>query len=452
MGSILFLQALAWSQTQETSADVIARGQELKESFLELQKKDYTGNGEQENLRIDSVTEGEEMKGNWVSLWSFFSLLTLSTTQIPEAHAQSKRLQNGGRGPGGGDVLLCEKSNSNRFNGIYSYDYVQTRDSLKNENEDEFNFPTGANCLERMNKIATRLSAQNPIMGAGLKDFIKSVPFKGGESSTAKRRWIASGVESAPECHSFDLKDETHLVQTKNCQTCQLFIRDYSRTRAQVLYTYNSGLFKELQTRPEQCSYALIHEWARDFLPDSKDLYFFTASLHSDEFMKGGDLNLLPLDEQTERCFKNATHSPLDANAVDIYFNISALVPPTQDEVERYQDEMVRMSAEIDKDIEERILKLKETPPIGYSEKQVDYLIAKVQREKTAILAGLDAKEISHAEAYNELKRVQSSIPSYRPAEFDIGMMLFMEPMGATKFVPMNDPGPIKMIEIRPKR
>lgn len=452
MGSILFLQALAWSQTHETRADIIDRGQELKESFFELQQQNLNGHRDQENLSIDSATEGEEMKGNWVSIWSFFSLLTLSTTQIPEGHAQGKKLYNGGRGPGGGDVLVCEKNNSNRFDGIYSYDYVQTRDSLKNENEDEFDFPTAASCLERMNKIATRLSAKNPIMGAGLRDFIKSVPFEGGESSTAKRRWIASGAESTPECHSFDLKDETHLVETKNCKTCQLFIRDYSRTRAQVLYTYNSGLFNQLQTRPDQCSYALIHEWARDFLPDSKDLYFFTASLHSDEFMNGGDLNLLPLDAQTERCFENAKHSPLDANAVDIYFNISALVPPTQDEVERYQDEMVRMTAQIDKDIEERILKLKETPPLGYSANQVDYLIAKVQREKIAILAGLDAKEMSHAEAYNELKQVQSSIPSYRPAEFDIGMMLFMEPVGTSRFVPMNDAAPIRMIETKPAR
>lgn len=397
--------------------------------------------------------EEEQMKNNnKFSTWSLIGLLTFGMANAPDANAQ-KRLYNGGRGPGGGDVLLCKKSKDNSFNGEYSYDYIQTRNSLHKENEDEYAFPKDQDCLERVSFIADRLEQVNPVMAEGLKDFIKSAPFSGGETSTNRRRWVPSGSKEAPECHSYDIKDETHLVKADNCQTCQLFNRDYSRTRPQVFYTYNAGLFKEIQKRPTQCSYALIHEWARDFLPDSKDLYFFTASLHSKQFLSKGELSLIPLDQQTESCFEMSKHAPTETDKLSIYFKISSLVPPTQDEVEKYQSEMVKMTKELDRSIDKHLDQLRSHRPIGYNERQLEYLAKRTQRDKLDVMMKLDEKKISHAEAYDELKLIESTLPSYRPPEYDLGMIFLMDAGPAGSFVKPSDyraPSNIKVIDAKP--
>lgn len=419
---VFFFRPLVWADD-----DIVARGEELKKSFLEIQQSAEIQDKEE-------MSAGEEdMNQKWLSIISYFGLIAFGANQISDVNAQ-KRPYNGGRGPGGGDVLLCEKSSSNRFQGIYSYDYVQTRNSLIDENSDEYAFDDSSSCFARMNQIAQRLTEVNPVMGAGLKDFIKSAPWDGGESTTPKRRWISSGEEQRPECHSFDLKDETHLVKSENCQTCQLFIRDYSRTRPQILYTYNAGLFKSLKERPTQCSYALIHEWARDFLPDSKDLYFFTSSLHSKKFFDNGELSLIPLDPATQHCFENSGHAPMDTSIIDTYFQISALVPPTQDEVEQYQKEMIKVTDNLDREIDKQLLKFKEHPPIGFNQAQVDYLIKRTQQRKVAVMSSLDGDEISHTQAYEELKLIQSALPTYEPA-IDINMIFLADPMTAGEFV-----------------
>lgn len=439
--SLLILSALLFRPSVWAESDLINKGEELKKSFLELQKQEV-----EEEMSIGE----EDMNQKWLSIISYFSLITFGATQIEDANAQKK--YNGGRGPGGGDVLLCEKSDSNRFQGIYSYDYVQTRNSLTAENSDEFVFEGESSCRARMDKIAKQLTAVNPVMGAGLKDFISSAPWNGGESATSKRKWISSGEEDRPECHSFDLKDETHLVKSENCQTCQLFIRDYSRTRPQVLYTYNAGLFKNLQARPTQCTYALVHEWARDFLPDSKDLYFFTAALHSKKFMDKGELSLLPLDSATQNCFEKVQHAPLETNNLDMYFKISALVPPTQDEVEKYQSEMVKVTEQLDREIDQQLVVFKESPPMGYNKAQVDYLIKKTQQKKITIMAALDNDEVSHAGAYEELKLIQSAIPTYEPI-IDLNMIFLADPIGAGQFIRSEESdslGNIKMIKTKP--
>ncbi len=438
----IFLEALAWSQESVPNTDMIKQGEELARDFQE---------------QIDSLKEKEEeqMKNkNWFSTWSLIGLFTFGVANSPDANAQ-KRLYNGGRGPGGGDVLLCKKSKDNSFQGEYSYDYIQTRNSLHEENKDEFEFPKDQNCKERINFIAERLASVNPVMAEGLKDFIKSVPFNGGDSSSARRRWVSSGSKETPECHSYDIKDETHLVKADNCQTCQLFNRDYSRTRPQIFYTYNAGLFKDIQKKPTQCSYALIHEWARDFLPDSKDLYFFTASLHSKNFLKNGDLSLIPLDQQTESCFEMSKHAPAQTDKLDIYFKISALVPPTQDEVERYQGEMVRMTKELDRKIDQDIDRMRKHRPIGFNERQVEYLAKKTQMNKIDVMMKLDDKELTHAQAYEELKLIESTLPNYRPKDQDIGMLFLMDSGPVGTFVKPKDSDPrmpanIEIIEAKP--
>lgn len=440
----LFLEPLAWSQETQATPDMIEQGQKLAQEFQ----------AEMDKARETKPEDAQMKNKNWFSTWSLIGLFTFGVTNSPDANAQ-KRLYNGGRGPGGGDVLLCKKSNDNSFKGEYSYDYIQTRNSLHNENEDEFDFPKDFDCADRMDYIADRLASVNPVMAEGLRDFIQSVPFSGGETSTIRRRWVPSGSSEKSECHSYDIKDETHLVKADNCQTCQLFNRDYSRTRPQIFYTYNAGLFNDIQKRPTQCSYALIHEWARDFLPDSKDIYFFTSSLHSKKFLTHGDLSLIPLDQQTESCFEMSKHAPAQTDKLDIYFKISSLVPPTQDEVERYQGEMMKMTKELDRKIDVTIDKMRKNRPIGYNERQVEYMAKKAQFAKMDVMMNLDDKKISYAQAYDELKLIESTLPSYKPIEHDMGMIFLMDatPMGSFVRSPKDSdrmPSNIEIIEAKP--
>lgn len=331
-------------------------------------------------------------------------------------------IDNGGRGPGGGDVLLCEASSDNRFEGIYSYDYIQTRKSLNQENREEFIFPEGLDCLGHIELIHTKLKEVNPILASGLREFIDSLPLQNEPQISALRRWEPISYEDAPvECIGHQINDHTTLVHTPNCRRCQIFVRDYSQVRPSLLYTYDASLLNELSKRPKQCSYALIHEWARDFLPDSKDLYFFTRMLHEKSFHEEGAFSYQSLPEDIAHCLEDINRLPIDTDLLGSYLAIVSQVPPTPQELEQYQREIETRFREINESIDQRIELARDHPPLGMNQRQIDALINRVQNDRQEIQSRLDQKAISHAQAYANLLELRERLPAPpKPPEVDL--------------------------------
>lgn len=366
---------------------------------------------------------------------------------------------NGGRGPGGGDGLLCTKSEENRFQGIYSYSYIQTRKNLFLENNDEFQLPN-TSCLGNLNIIQAKLAEKNPILASGLKDFISSLPIQESPKPNPRRIWSSLSEGDQLQCMGADIPDETKIVQTSNCFKCQMFIRDYSETRPLIIYQYEKALIDKLQEDPQQCSYAFIHEWARDFIPNSKDIYFFTALLHSKEFHETGALSLQNLDEKTAQCLSELNKSSvLDSSSLSDYFDIINQVPPSMSEVESYQKEMQQKYSEMKLLLNNQISEIKKNKPLGYGQSQVDYIVKHTNKRLGEIEWSVLNKKISIAQALQEMMELSQFLPGAPNVERDTtlpGFMLFMEPMDP-KYIPkfeltppLYDPETVEIIKTVP--
>jgi len=360
---------------------------------------------------------------------------------------------NGGRGPGGGDGLLCTKSEDNRFQGIYSYSYIQTRKNLFLENNDEFQLPN-TSCLGNLNAIQAKLLEKNPILASGLKDFISSLPIQENPKPNPRRIWTSLSEGDRLQCMGADIPDETKIVQTDNCFKCQMFIRDYSETRPLIIYQYEKALIDKLKEDPQQCSYAFIHEWARDFIPNSKDIYFFSALLHSKDFHETGDLSLQNLDERTAQCLNELNKSSvLDSSSLSVYFDIINQVPPSVSEVEKYQIEMQQKLKEMRELIEYQMSIMKKNKPLGYSQNQVDFMLNHTQKRLKEIDWSVLNKKISIAQALQEMMELSQFLPGAPNLEKDNtfpGLFLFMEPMDP-KYIPKFETGPGPYEGINPK-
>lgn len=379
---------------------------------------------------VDSGDEMNLLKNNLSFLGLFLGGVLLMQPELSEA--QQKRLQNGGRGPGGGDVMLCKSNPQNRFDGIYSYDYVQTRKSLKEENSDEYEFAAEATCLDRLKAIEKKLQSINPILASGLNEYIGSLPLQARPKKSVLRRWEPISYQQGPiECSGHDIQDETRIISTPNCVQCQMFIRDFSKTNAELIYTYDARLLTELKQAPKQCSYAFIHEWARDFLPDSKDLYFFTRMLHSDAFHKDGVMDYSSIPRTISDCLKQMADEPINMNTIDQYFAIVSQVPPTPQELESYHQEMKLRFNELNASLENRLKNLAAAPPIGYSEARVKSMIHIATEMKETIERDLRNGVISHNEAFVKLTELEVRIPAAKPnplADPFFSGMLFVPP------------------------
>ncbi|PIP94406.1 MAG: hypothetical protein COW00_01160 [Bdellovibrio sp. CG12_big_fil_rev_8_21_14_0_65_39_13] len=352
---------------------------------------------------------------------------------------------NGGRGPGGGDGLLCTQSEANRFHGIYSYSYIQTRKNLFAENVDEHQFPN-TSCIDNLNIIQAKLAEKNPILASGLKDFISSLPIQIDSKPNPRRIWTSLSEGDKLQCMGADIPDETKIVQTENCYKCQMFIRDYSETRPLIIYQYEKALIDKLKEEPQQCSYAFIHEWARDFIPNSKDIYFFTALLHSKDFHETGDLSLQNLDERTAQCLSELNKSSvLDSSSLSVYFDIINQVPPSVSEVEKYQIEMQQKLKEMRKLIDSQMEMMKKNKPLGYSQNQVDFMLNHTQKRMKEIDWSVLNKKISIAQALQEMMELSQFLPGAPNVEKDNtfpGLFLFMEPIMDPKYIPKFETGP----------
>ncbi len=175
----------------------------------------------------------------------------------------------------GGDLVSCKKSSNHRYDGLYSLDYIATRKSHTIENADAFVFPSDSDCMGHLELIKTRLEKISPRLGLSFEAFKRDFFQK-----SRGREFVSQAKDSL-----FDIND-ANLARAlpANCSASQLGIRE--ETMGYVRYQIDGESLRHLsKERPLQCSYFLIHEWARDFLVDSVEIRTLNEFLHSTRFM-----------------------------------------------------------------------------------------------------------------------------------------------------------------------
>jgi hypothetical protein len=325
--------------------------------------------------------------------------------------------RNGGRGPGGGDGIYCSESSSHSFKGWYSYDFIQSRSSLSEPLEKDYSFANQKSCSDYMAKISERLKVLNPLLATGLEHYLDSSPFgKQEQVFGIKREWKALklGDEGGKACFLFDLKDETANVTLENCQKCQLFIRKYSQSESKIFYLYHEAQLNRLMQRPRQCSYAVIHEWARDFLPDSQDLYDFVGYLHSDEFFTSTHFKYVGLtDDPKKRMFKQQGDA-LKNTSLELYFKMASQVPAAPGEVKEFQENFLKQFQDVVIKIEEELVILERVSKKDPFIPDDLHLTGKAWLED--IRYKVRTKQITLGKAFQELMDLQASIPIMKGA------------------------------------
>ena len=322
------------------------------------------------------------------------------------------RGRNGGRGPGGGDGIFCSESKEHSFKGWYSYDFIQSRGSLSQPFVREHNFQHSGSCSDYMTKVEARLKVLNPLLATGLEHYLNSSPFRVSKpSSGIKREWkaLSLGAEGEKTCFLFDLKDETENVSLENCQKCQLFIRKYSQSESKIYYLYHEAQLEKLKLRPRQCSYAVLHEWARDFLPDSQDLYDFVAYLHSKDFFEKSEFKYVGLTDDPKKRMFLEQGDALKNTSLDLYFKMVSQVPAAPGEVKEFQESFLKQFQEVVVKIEEELVILERVSKKDPFIPDNLHLTGKEWLED--IRYRVKTKQITLGKAFQELMDLQASIP-----------------------------------------
>lgn len=197
-----------------------------------------------------------------------------------------------GDGRGGGDVVQCyDNQDISRYSGLYSLDYLLTRENDFNENSSEhFRFANYRSGVDIAFEIATKLEEVSPRASKSLLSFLGLVEntdwANNDKDSDVFRIWI-------PAPRLKDYKDEDFINELpQNCyrddgnmNIMQLILRE--DVNSNILYHYNKKLFNELAGTPLQMSYLLIHEWLRDYTVHASVIRRVTNFLHSQDFFEG---------------------------------------------------------------------------------------------------------------------------------------------------------------------
>jgi|GEM_PF-5444841 len=321
---------------------------------------------------------------------------------------------NGGRGPGGGDSLYCGPSEENDYQGWYSFDFIQSRRNIDEPLKNEMNLSKSAKCLDYLNVIHENLSQKDPILAIGLRHFIDGSPLVGSvdKLKSVKRKWkpLNFGKDGEKKCLVSNITDENKVIDLPNCRTCQMFIRKYSKKDSAIIYFYHENQLEKFKERPRQCSYALLHEWARDFLPNSSDLYDFVSYLHGQEFFSdNSSFRYKEITEGGRNCFFHLKNKPMDTASLDLYFEIVSQVPATPTEVKEYRIDFLKEFEVVVARIEEDIETLEKQTLKGSGVPASIPIIAKNWLNK--VKRGIANKEMTLGQAFQELLDLERSLP-----------------------------------------
>ncbi len=226
------------------------------------------------------------MKGLLLSLIIFSSLTAHSKELMTETPM--------GDGAGnGGDVAICEFSDSNSFEGMYTLDYLLTYQK-RNENRDVDSIEMSS-WRDYADAIHQKLMELAPEMALNFKEFIEDTDNYTDESRFRIWRDASHGL--------IDIQDEGMFKKLPdNCRTVrQAVIRvDYGYS---VEYYFDTDVEQQLVLRPLQYSMLMLHEFARDYTNETRAIRRFVRYLHSESFLHNETLTA----EQFSRILKKMT-------------------------------------------------------------------------------------------------------------------------------------------------
>jgi hypothetical protein len=183
---------------------------------------------------------------------------------------------SGERGSGGGGDLLKCPGDPTRY---YSLDYF-----LSDHRDIDERLLSQTQCHRVIQSIHQHLQKHNPVLAAGLAGFMREFnnysAWKGDRSFVFQTGRI------------IQIRDEE--INKKICRGGQIFqtaIR-FPLPRF-VHYSIDIDAFLSIKDQPLQCSYFLLHEWARDFLWKASKNRQFVHYLHSKDFFYSKE-NKLP--------------------------------------------------------------------------------------------------------------------------------------------------------------
>ena len=189
-----------------------------------------------------------------------------------------KNIWAGGHESHGGDLIYCQKSDDNLFEGNYTLDYILTF-RKSNNNEDIVDVESWEISRQRIQDI---LNNKIPILGKSFSEFISLLGNY--DDYGLSRIWeeAAFGLYNISD-ENIKNKIPANCYNGDEINLQQVVIR---RQETEIIrYSYDYEKLTQLRSaRPLQFSFLMIHEWLRDYIQDPEMIRLVNRFFHSNQF------------------------------------------------------------------------------------------------------------------------------------------------------------------------
>ncbi len=202
----------------------------------------------------------------------------------------------GGDVGNGGDVVLCQKSAEDIFEGTLSLDYMLTlQDGIENDLKSVSSF---GESIARIFKIMTERCHEDrstPKIGYFSNSLNKFLSLRANHTD-----WSQSAIWHSSAYGLVDIHDQrmSRLLPT-NCQInggpniIQAIIRKARPDMNIIIFEYDPAIDLQLQRKPLQQSFLYMHEFLRNYLSDIDNIRWLNWFLHSQQMEKMNDNDFL---------------------------------------------------------------------------------------------------------------------------------------------------------------
>ena len=187
----------------------------------------------------------------------------------------------------GGDLIYCQKSDTNPLDGYYTLDYVLT---YRKSNNNEDLVPVESWDASR-NRIQTILSEKLPNFARSFSEYISLLRNHDDYSQTRIWNEAAFGLYDVSD-ENIKIKIPQNCYENNQVRLTQVVVRAQTTqivggTKIGQLtsYAFDYDRFHDLEVnRPLQFSFLMVHEWLRDYLDDAEKIRTITRFIHSKQF------------------------------------------------------------------------------------------------------------------------------------------------------------------------